>query len=176
MIVGAIDDGTYPAQGNTSFVVFGTATGFPAALELNSLDGENGFAIEGGGGEIEPFASNRHSVSRAGDVNGDGIDDIIIGSPYANLPGRLSAGRTLVVFGSSEGFAETLNLDDLEGTNGFTINGIERVDVDETIFSGRSGWSVGTAGDVNADGIDDVLIGESPMTLIRITFTREAPL
>ncbi|MDB9716584.1 integrin alpha [Amylibacter sp.] len=44
-----------------------------------------------------------------------------------------------------------INLSTLIGTNGFTINGIDASD--------RSGYSVSSAGDVNGDGIDDLIIG-----------------
>ena len=67
------------------------------------------------------------SVSSAGDVNGDGIDDIIIGADYADQDDALDAGESYVVFGSSEDWSEALNLSDLNGTNGFTINGIDAV-------------------------------------------------
>ena len=48
-------------------------------------------------------------------------------------------------------FDANLNLVDLNGSNGFTINGVNAFD-----FSGRS---VSSAGDVNGDGIDDLIIG-----------------
>ena len=47
-----------------------------AIIELSSLDGTNGFVING----IDAFDQSGISVSAAGDVNGDGIDDIIIGA------------------------------------------------------------------------------------------------
>ena len=91
------------------------------------------------------------SVSSAGDVNGDGIDDIIIGAYVADPDDAPHAGESYVVFGSSEDWSEALDLSDLNGTNGFIINGI-----DEDDYSGRS---VSSAGDVNGDGIDDIIIG-----------------
>ena len=60
-------------------------------------------------------------------------------------------GESYVVFGSSEDWSEALDLSDLNGTNGFTINGIDAYD-----YSGRF---VSSAGDVNGDGIDDIIIG-----------------
>jgi hypothetical protein len=91
------------------------------------------------------------SVSSAGDVNGDGIDDLIIGAFYADPNGNPNAGRSYVVFGSDTGLPNPLDLSDLNGSNGFTINGVNAGD--------ESGRSVSSAGDVNGDGIDDLIIG-----------------
>ncbi|WP_036532915.1 integrin alpha, partial [Neosynechococcus sphagnicola] len=92
-----------------------------------------------------------HSVSSAGDINGDGIDDLIIGAVRADPNGKTNAGQSYVVFGTTSGFSSTLNLSTLNGSNGFVINGINASD-----FSGQS---VSGAGDVNGDGIDDLIIG-----------------
>ena len=126
-----------------SYVVFGHTTGFPAAINLSDLDGSNGFVING----IDELDRSGFSVSAAGDVNGDGIDDVIIGTPFA----AGNAGASYVVFGHTTGFPAAINLSDLDGSNGFVINGIDEGD--------ESGWSVSAAGDVNGDGIDDVIIG-----------------
>jgi hypothetical protein len=91
------------------------------------------------------------SVSAAGDINGDGIDDLIIGASNADPNGQSGGGKSYVVFGSDEGFAASLDLSSLDGSNGFVLNGIDSLD-----FSGRS---VSGAGDINGDGIDDLIIG-----------------
>ncbi len=92
-----------------------------------------------------------YSVATAGDVNGDGLDDVIIGATFADPNGNDLAGESYVVFGRQGGFPAALNLTDLDGHNGFVINGIG--------VSDRSGNSVATAGDVNGDGLGDVIIG-----------------
>ena len=130
-----------------SYVVFGNDSGFSASLDLRALDGSNGFVING----IDYGDRSGTSVSSAGDVNGDGIDDLIIGAWFADPNGNIDAGESYVVFGQSGGFSSSLDLSTLDGTNGFTINGIDGGD--------RSGFSVSSAGDVNGDGINDVIIG-----------------
>ena len=107
-----------------SYVVFGSSEDWSEALDLSDLNGTNGFTING----IDAYDYSGRFVSSAGDVNGDGIDDIIIGAEYADPDANSSAGESYVVFGSSEDWSEALNLSDLNGTNGFTINGIDALD------------------------------------------------
>lgn len=128
-----------------SYVIFGSNT-FPASINLTNLNGSNGFVING----IDEEDYSGLSVSGAGDVNGDGIDDIVIGAPDADPKGKSRAGETYVVFGSRT-LPASLDLSNLNGSNGFTINGIDQEDY--------AGFSVSGAGDVNGDGMDDIIIG-----------------
>ncbi|MEH2047827.1 beta strand repeat-containing protein [Nostoc sp.] len=132
-----------------SYVVFGgTNLGRGGTFNLSSLNGTNGFIING----IATNVYSGISVSNAGDINNDGVDDLIIGSRYASPNGKDSAGQSYVVFGGTNlGSGGTFNLSDLNGTNGFLINGIAEDD--------NSGYSVSNAGDINNDGVDDLIIG-----------------
>lgn len=143
------------------FVFFGKKEPFSPNLGPY-LNGENGFLIEG-------FRTNDpigEAVANAGDVNNDGVDDLLLSSPTADLVftwdyGSLtlrSAGEAYVVLGREDGsFPSRLNLADLDGTNGFTIlSGNSR---ENTNFASYVGRSVSGAGDVNDDGIDDFIIG-----------------
>ncbi|MFW9259955.1 integrin alpha, partial [Nostoc sp. CALU 546] len=71
-----------------------------AVLNLSELNGSNGFVING----IAESDNSGRSVSSAGDINGDGFDDLIIGAIGADPNGQNSAGSSYVVFGSNSGF------------------------------------------------------------------------
>ena len=128
-----------------SSVVFGKADG--TAVELSDIAvGTGGFVINGG----DVGDRSGYSVSGAGDVNGDGLADLILGAYNADPNGNTAAGESSVVFGKADGTAVELS-DIAVGTGGFVINGIDADDY--------SGWSVSGAGDVNGDGLDDLIVG-----------------
>ncbi len=79
-----------------TYVVFGKASGFAASLDLSTLDGSNGFRLDG----IDANDASGSSVASAGDVNGDGFDDILVGAYRGDPGGDSYAGETYVVFGS----------------------------------------------------------------------------
>ena len=144
LVIGAPDAGA----GGQTYVVFGKVdwTGTPA-VDLGSLDGTDGFRIAGGAGDLVG-----RSVRSAGDVNGDGIADIIVGAPGAESGADAYVGESYVIFGKAS-WADTPVFDpaNLDGSNGFRLVG--------TYSGHRSGYSVSTAGDVNGDGIDDLIVG-----------------
>ena len=129
-------------------MVFGKAGGFAANLNLSTLDGSNGFKLSG----VAAGDYSGSSVSAAGDVNGDGFGDLIIGA-YGADPNGSDSGASYVVFGKAGGFAANLNLSTLDGSNGFKLSGEAAGD--------HSGSSVSAAGDVNGDGFGDLIIGAS---------------
>ena len=98
----------------------GRREALPPNIELSDLDGTNGFQISG---EAADDCSG-WSVASAGDVNGDGFDDLIVGAHGAD-PNGSDSGASYVVFGQAGGFAAEIELSDLDGTNGFQISGEE---------------------------------------------------
>lgn len=148
VIIGAPNADALPFAGESYVVYGGPDQGFGGSLDLANLDGGNGFVIFG----VDNNDRSGLSVSSAGDVNGDGIGDLIIGAPEAS-PNGFSSGQSFVLLGGSGiGSDGSFNLANLDGSNGFAINGIDQ-------FADRSGRSVSGAGDVNGDGFDDLIIG-----------------
>jgi hypothetical protein len=129
-----------------SYVVFGSSS-FSGSVELSSLNGTNGFKIESASG-TELFGTK---VARAGDVNADGIPDLIAGAYAAATPNGNGSGASYVIYGSTSAFPNVVGLSGLDGSNGFKIFGIAAGD--------SSGRGVSAAGDVNGDGVADLIIG-----------------
>ncbi|MBN2393250.1 MAG: FG-GAP repeat protein [Anaerolineae bacterium] len=81
------------------------------------------------------------SVGAAGDVNDDGYDDILVGAPGYNISGTLDAGAVFVFYGATDGISTTYT----------AIYGDQS--------DARYGHAVSSAGDVNGDGCDDIIVG-----------------
>lgn len=107
---------------------------FTLAAQAVGGDSETLFLFEGSHSSQEMGLS----VSGAGDVNGDGIDDVIVGAPHADPPGLHDIGSASVFSGS-------------DGTLLYRWFGNNYLD--------QFGFSVAAAGDLNADGFGDLLIG-----------------
>ncbi|HEY7907112.1 MAG TPA: choice-of-anchor D domain-containing protein, partial [Wenzhouxiangella sp.] len=142
---------TTPSRGDgAAYVIFGSGDGFPATLSLAdvaSSGGEDGFRIQA----EEDSDGLGVAASFAGDFNGDGLDDIIIGAPMAYVDdARRAAGKAYVVFGTDQLISDPLDLSTLNGSNGVRFDALVRSD--------ELGASVAGGGDVNGDGIADVIL------------------
>ncbi|MFQ6093336.1 MAG: putative Ig domain-containing protein [bacterium] len=124
-----------------TYLILGKPSGWEMHMNLSEADasfvGEEEYDMSGGYGT---------GVSGAGDVNGDGYDDILIGA-YGNPYGGNLAGQTYLIFGKPDGWQMRMDLSEADAS-----------------FVGENGWDfsgsgVSIAGDVNGDGYDDILIG-----------------
>ena len=144
IIIGASSSKNYAG---ISYVVYGGSNN-PGIIDLsNDLTSDQGFIILGGAAGDRSGGS---SVSAAGDVNGDGFDDVIIGAHGAVPSSKNNAGISYIIYGGSDN-PGTIDLSDPLGSKGFYVLGGAAGD--------QSGLSVSDAGDVNGDGYDDVVIG-----------------
>src|SRR6266568_8640711 len=127
-IVGAYQYSNGQTDEGRAFVYYGSASGL--SLTANwTAEGDQANAYFG------------TSVGTAGDVNGDGFDDVIVGAPDYTI-GQTGEGRAYVYLG---------------GADGLSLTPVWTAEGDQTY--GHFGGSVGTAGDVNGDGFDDIIVG-----------------
>ena len=142
LLVGALAAGNNGRAGSGSaYLVFGKAS--TTAVDLAAL-GEGGFRIDG----AAAFHQAGFSVAGAGDVNGDGRPDLLVGAPGAGNNGRAGSGSAYLVFGKASTTAVDLAA---LGEGGFRLDGAAADDL--------AARSVAGAGDVNGDGRPDLLVG-----------------
>jgi hypothetical protein len=140
VIVGAPGGGAPGAENpGAAFLFLGSATGIAdgdlstAATTLEST---------------QPFSTFGRSVAGAGDVNGDGYDDVIVGAPDLRDANEIPSGAAFLYLGSATGIAD-----------GDLSTAATRLE--STLPREYLGSSVAGAGDVNSDGYDDVVVGAS---------------
>lgn len=133
-----------------AFVIYGRSTGITdisvGASFTSSIS--SGFMIQGAA-SLDRLG---RATSGAGDFNGDGYDDVLIGSYRASPGGKSMAGTAYVIFG--RGTAQsTIDTNSFSSSDsqGFVMQGASAGD--------NLGFSVAGAGDVNADGYDDIIVG-----------------
>ncbi len=93
-------------------------------------------------------------VKPAGDFNGDGLADVMYATPTANGSGRVEAGRVIIMFGQSDLIGD-FTVDEIDSHKGTQLPGL--------IFEGQApydhfGMRIVSVGDVNGDGLDDILV------------------
>ena len=119
---------------------------------LNDLDGTDGFSLS----TQEPGDRSGFDVSSAGDINGDGLADFLVGAfaakaNFASNPGNgRQVGAAYVVYGRAQNDRSEVDLKSLDGTDGFKI--------DSGLDQDSLGLSVSGAGDFKGDGLDDIVI------------------
>ena len=117
-------------------------------LDVANLAVADGYRITGEGNQNNSAVGV--SVRSAGDVNGDGIEDMIMGSTSWDLnPTTTNSGAAYVVFGKT-GARGNVDLANLTSADGFIIRGTNANDA--------AGASVAGVGDVNGDGFGDVVV------------------
>jgi hypothetical protein len=136
-----------PTPGNV-YLVYGGAWLNTPTFFLDNLNGTNGIKFVG------ESAGAGSALSKAGDVNGDGAQDFLIGDPYTG------DGAVYLVYGGPWLNTPVLSLSSLNGTTGvkFWYDGLD------------TGFSVSYAGDVNGDGRPDFLIGSPPSSAAYLIF------
>ena len=132
------------SSSNLAYVIFGgSGAALGSSVDVAAL-GTKGVTIEAT--EEFGFAS-----SSAGDVNGDGIDDVIIGAPGTAPADR---GSAYVIYGTEDFSALSAAESAALGARGLRVIG-----EDQTSIHTKFGNAVAGGGDFNGDGLDDVIIG-----------------
>ena len=128
VVVGAYLYNNGQTSEGRAFAYLGSAAGLSATAAWTAESDQNG-------GQLGT------SVATAGDVNGDGFSDVVVGAPWYDNP-QIEEGRAYVYLGSAAGLSTAAD---------WTAEGNQ--------VSAGFGWSVASAGDVNGDGFCDVLVG-----------------
>ena len=144
------DKGQLLVESGVSIRFSASGESFRDVFDLRYFGDANGIRIDGGAGD-----NLGDYISNAGDVNGDGYDDILIGVPSFDLESDDARGSVYVIYGNEDGFYLDLaksNLDALVD-RGFRIDGVNAGDM--------LGLSVSSAGDFDGDGYGDIIVSTS---------------
>jgi hypothetical protein len=158
LLVGAYVEDSGGDAGGAAYLVLGPIGGASFTGSLMSLaDAEIKLIGEIGGDEAG------YSVSGAGDINNDGIADVIVGAYKASPPGRSEAGMAYAIFGPI--------VDDEDGSaDGYVDLSFANMQISGASGGDQLSHSVSGAGDINNDGYDDLLLG-APNATSGTTYT-----
>ena len=131
--------------GTGAAVIIYGGKNLPSTIDLSTLTASQGFVVADDSGDSMPL-----QVSSAGDLNGDGNNDLIIGYPLTQgSNGQINPGNSYILFGGSNlanAQSNVLNFSQLTGKNGLEIIG--------------AGTNVQGVGDLNGDKIADLVLSE----------------
>ncbi|MEM7782457.1 MAG: DUF4347 domain-containing protein [Planctomycetota bacterium] len=142
-----------------TFLIHGDQNGVDLDLDVNNLlevnggDGSQGTIFYG----IDIDDLSGESLAAAGDVNGDGQADFLIGASNADVGNQLNAGESYLILGQTNNLTAEVDLESLtrasggDGSRGMILQGISKNDLSGSQFT--------QLGDVNGDGLDDIGIG-----------------
>jgi hypothetical protein len=131
-----------------AFVIYGSPTVLDARSVVQQSTGAEGFRIRG----VALGDKLGESVRGLGDINGDGYDDFAIGAPGNDTGSAADQGAAYIIYGRADAGADDIDLSTgLAATRGIVVRGGSGGDI--------AGFSVAGAGDINGDGLHDVMIG-----------------
>lgn len=154
-LIGGPGAQTSTGQAGAAWVVYGQPDTL-ATIDLGNLQPSQGYKIEG----VQAGDNVGSSVANAGDVNGDGRADYLVGADTAAFMGRSMSGVAYLVFGRT-GSLTPIELADLQPADGYTLGGPPGAGI---------GSAVAGAGDVNRDGTPDALLGEGSTGIAILVF------
>ncbi|WP_041430744.1 FG-GAP-like repeat-containing protein [Synechococcus sp. PCC 6312] len=137
---------SYSANANTgrAYILFGSSV-VPNNLTETELNGTNGVILDGSPMLLTDMQTG-FAVGTGGDLNGDGFDDVVVGAPAGNN----ETGITLVLSGQAQGSSFQQQYVLTQQAN-LVVGGSDTF--------AQAGKTLSLVGDVNGDGIDDLLVG-----------------
>ncbi|MBD8526434.1 FG-GAP-like repeat-containing protein [Pseudomarimonas arenosa] len=145
LAIGAEDVQGAQGPGGSVYVVYGQSEPLDAVIPADTISGNLGFEVT----SVSLYGNLGRTLA-TGNFNGDGYDDLLVGDGNGGGDSSVVLGSAVIIFGSPRRNQE-LSVGVLNGLNGTVIQGV--------LLSDRLGERVGSAGDFNGDGIEDLLLG-----------------